>query len=97
MTVNLGTQLQSILGPAEGDLGPLAASPLDAPAAARIRRIVANASPAVRHALVSSRKLEAVRSADVNPASRRCGAGHKRLGSPSRMVDRSFERRGAQA
>lgn len=97
MTVNLGTQLQSILGPAEDDLGPLAASPLDAPAAAQIRRIIANASPAIRYALASSRRLKTVRNADVNSASRRCGTGHKQLGSPSRMVDRSLERRGAQA
>lgn len=99
MTVNLATQLGSIfrdeldLG---GALGTLAAAPLDEPAAARIRRIVVNASPAVRIAM--HRRIAPASSAAGDSAnSPLCGTDHKGLRSTSRMVDRSLERRGAQA
>ncbi|MCK0116985.1 hypothetical protein MWU57_08045 [Isoptericola sp. S6320L] len=98
MSVDLAHQLESIFHSepeVSGLLGHLAAAPLAEPTAGRIRRAVANASPAVR--LAKHRQLirmheNASDSAGDSP----CGADHQGLVSFSRMVDRSPEQWGAQ-
>lgn len=97
MTVSLADQLESI-SHAEcdlrGELSPFAAAPLDEHAAGRIRRVVANASPAVRVAL---RQRVAGTPSSERPDRSTCAADHIGLGSTSRMVDRCLDHRGAQA
>jgi hypothetical protein len=99
MTVNLAEQLESIFraeSDLRGELSPFAASPLDEPAAGRIRRIVANASPAVRIAL-RQHAAKTQRPPTDDQVDSTCVEDHIGLRSTSRMVDRSLEQRGAQA
>lgn len=100
MTVDLATQLASILrtdADLGATLGPVAAAPLDEAGAARIRAIVAGASPAVRlaldrRALVSSPAAARTGREAENCRATRCAVRHIGLGSSSRMVDRGIER-----
>jgi hypothetical protein len=97
MIVSLADQLESIFRAEKdlrGELSPCAAAPLDQPAASRLRRIVENASSAVRVAL--RQRVERTTSSDRRDRSA-CAVDHIGLRSTSRLVDRSLDRKGAQA
>ncbi|MEG3614650.1 hypothetical protein [Isoptericola haloaureus] len=98
MSVDLAHQLESIFH-AEADvgglLGPLAAAPLAEPTADRIRRVVADASPAVRVAM-HRRLIRIHENPSDSTIDSPCGADHKGLVSFSRVVDQSPEQWGAQ-
>lgn len=91
MTINLATQLASILR-AEPDLavvlGPLAARPLDQVTGAEIRRIAERASPAVRFAFQRQTHRTSIDKRGI-PGRSQCGPNHKRLVSEPGMAIRS--------
>jgi len=98
MSVDLSHQLESIFHsePDVGGLvGYLAAAPLAEPTADRIRRAVADASPAVRVAM-HRRLIRMHENPSDSAGDSPCGADHKGLVSISRVVDQSPEQWGAQ-